>query len=309
MPGMMDTILNLGLNDEIVRAQAGKGWDERFLHDCYRRLIAMYCDVVLGVSHAGFEAILADVRSAEAVESDAEISSDGLRQVIDRSLAYVEENDAAFPQDPMEQLWGAVAAVFKSWNVRRAREYRRLHGISEEAGTAVNVQTMVFGNRGADCATGVAFTRDPSTGEKVIYGEYLINAQGEDVVAGIRTPRPILDPDGGGLEADFPKAFAMLIEVCETLERERREMQDVEFTIEEGELYMLQTSAGGSRSRWSRRTSSTNAPHCTESTAPTSRRCWRRSSIRRSARRRSRPDNSWRAVLRRVPGRPRVGWP
>ena len=245
MPGMMDTILNLGLNDDIVAAQVGAGWDERFLYDCYRRLIGMYGDVVMGVPHHGFEEILGDVRSREAVATDAEISAEGLREVIARSLAYVESSgDAPFPQDPKEQLWGAVSAVFRSWNVRRAREYRRLHGIPEDLGTGVNVQTMVFGNRGPDCATGVAFTRDPSTGENTIYGEYLVNAQGEDVVAGIRTPRQIVDPASGGLERDFPEAFAELLRVAKTLEAERRDMQDVEFTIEDRKLYMLQTRAG-----------------------------------------------------------------
>ena len=244
MPGMMDTILNLGLNGEIVEAQVEAGWDERFLFDCYRRLIGMYADVVMGVPHSGFEAILGEVRTREGVQSDSEISAAGLREVIDRSLAYVEEHGPPFPQDPMEQLWGAVSAVFESWNIRRAREYRRLHGISEDLGTGVNVQTMVFGNRGPECATGVAFTRDPSTGENVIYGEYLINAQGEDVVAGIRTPHQIVGTDGEGLKADFPEAFESLQTVCDTLEHERREMQDVEFTIEDGTLYMLQTRSG-----------------------------------------------------------------
>jgi pyruvate,orthophosphate dikinase len=243
MPGMMDTILNLGLNDEIVEAQLGAGWDPRFLRDCYRRLIGMYGNVVMGVPHRGFEEILGEVRAAEGATIDAEISAEGLERVIRRSLDYIAGQGSPFPQDPRDQLWGAVSAVFRSWNVKRAREYRRLHGISEDLGTGVNVQAMVFGNRGPDCATGVAFTRDPSTGEKTIYGEYLVNAQGEDVVAGIRTPKQILDPEGG-LAADFPQAFRQLVEVCATLEAERREMQDVEFTIEAGKLYMLQTRAG-----------------------------------------------------------------
>ncbi len=245
MPGMMDTVLNLGLNDETARGMAAAGIDGRFVWDCYRRLVSMYGDVVLGVPHAGFERILAEQRTAEGVETDSEISADGLGAVTRSSLAYVEESGRAFPQDPMEQLLGAVRAVVESWNNRRAREYRRIHGLPEDSGTGVNVQTMVFGNRGEQCATGVAFTRDPGTGERRIYGEYLVNAQGEDVVAGIRTPLPILDGDGTpGLGRDFPQAFSDLEAVCRTLEQHRGDMQDVEFTIEDGRLYMLQTRDG-----------------------------------------------------------------
>jgi len=245
MPGMMDTVLNLGLNDEIVAAQLESGWDGRFLRDCYRRLIGMYGDVVLGVPHAGFERILIEVREREGASYDAEISSEGLAEVIQRSEDYIAEHGQPFPQDPMVQLMGAISAVFESWNVQRARDYRRLHDLPEDSGTGVNVQTMVFGNRGPRCATGVAFTRDPSTGENTIYGEYLINAQGEDVVAGIRTPKSIAASDGqAGLEESFPESLASLKDVCLTLEKERHEMQDVEFTIEDDHFFMLQTRTG-----------------------------------------------------------------
>ena len=245
MPGMMDTILNLGLNEEILARQIEHGWDARFAWDCFRRLISMYGNVVLGVSHSGFEEILASAREAAGVESDAELGAAQLRSVCDRYLDWSAEQGAEFPSDPREQLWGAVRAVFDSWNINRAREYRRLHGIPDDLGTGVNVQTMVFGNRGDDCATGVAFTRNPSSGEATIYGEFLVNAQGEDVVAGIRTPRPILSAEGDDdLQSAFPQAFAQLESVCHLLEDERREMQDVEFTIEGGKLFMLQTRDG-----------------------------------------------------------------
>lgn len=245
MPGMMDTILNLGLNEDILRRQVEKGWDARFAWDCYRRLIAMYADVVLGVSHAGFENVLTATRDAAGVETDAELDAERMQAVCAEFLDYCDAQGGEFPTDPRSQLWGAVRAVFDSWNVRRAREYRRLHGIPDDLGTGVNVQTMVFGNRGDDCATGVAFSRDPSTGEARIYGEFLVNAQGEDVVAGIRTPLPILSADGeGDLRSIFPQAFEQLTAVCDRLEDERREMQDVEFTIEGGKLFMLQTRDG-----------------------------------------------------------------
>jgi len=245
MPGMMDTVLNLGLNREIVDAQIAAGVDPRFVRDCYRRLLTMYGDVVLGVPHALFEGVLAEVRHEEGVETDYEISGEGLGRIVDAFEEIIESRGESFPKEPMDQLWGGVRAVFDSWNVQRARDYRRLHGLPEDSGTGVNVQTMVFGNRGPDCATGVAFTRDPATGEKKIYGEYLINAQGEDVVAGIRTPHGIAPGDGkSGLGDEFPEAFETLEQVCATLEQHRRDMQDVEFTIEHGKLYMLQTRAG-----------------------------------------------------------------
>ena len=243
MPGMMDTVLNLGLNDEIVAAQIEKGTDPRFIRDCYRRLLTMYGDVVLGVPHARFEEVLASTRQAEGVATDYEISAAGLAQVIEAFERVIAEHGKPFPQDPKAQLWGGAKAVFDSWNVQRARDYRRLHGLPEDSGTGVNVQTMVFGNRGTDCATGVAFTRDPASGEDKIYGEFLINAQGEDVVAGTRTPHPI-GAEEGGLREEFEEAYDSLIEVCKILENHRGEMQDVEFTIEHRKLYMLQTRAG-----------------------------------------------------------------
>ena len=244
MPGMMDTVLNLGLNDEIVAAQIAKGVDPRFIRDCYRRLLTMYGNVVLGVPHAEFEAVLAQARTDEGVASDYEISADGLAAVITAFEKVIADHGQPFPMDPMDQLWGGAKAVFDSWNVQRARDYRRLHGLPEDSGTGVNVQTMVFGNRGTDCATGVAFTRNPATGEKKIYGEFLINAQGEDVVAGIRTPHAI-GAEEGGLDAEFPEAYQALVDVCNTLEDHRGEMQDVEFTIEHRtKLYMLQTRDG-----------------------------------------------------------------
>ena len=245
MPGMMDTVLNLGLNGDIVESQIAAGVDPRFIRDCYRRLLTMYGDVVLGVPHSSFEEVLAQEREEEGVATDYEISAEGLARIVEAFEQIIEASGKPFPKEPIDQLWGGVRAVFDSWNVRRAREYRRLHGLPEDSGTGVNVQTMVFGNRGPDCATGVAFTRDPATGEKRIYGEYLVNAQGEDVVAGIRTPHSILPHDGSsGLGDDFPVAFETLEQVCATLEDHRRDMQDVEFTIEHGKLYMLQTRDG-----------------------------------------------------------------
>ncbi len=245
MPGMMDTVLNLGLNDAAVEGMVAAGMDERFVRDCYRRLISMYGDVVLGVEHSGFERLLAAARDRAGATSDSELPPEAMAELCVRFLAYIEESGAAFPQDAREQLDGSIRAVVESWNNKRAREYRRIHGLPEDSGTGVNVQAMVFGNRGDSCATGVAFTRNPATGERRIYGEYLINAQGEDVVAGIRTPLSILDADGGSnLGSDFPEAFAELEQVCATLERHRREMQDVEFTIEDCKLYMLQTRSG-----------------------------------------------------------------
>jgi pyruvate,orthophosphate dikinase len=245
MPGMMDTVLNIGLNAEIVQAQIDKGVDARFIRDCYRRLLTMYGDVVLGVPHAAFEKVLGEVRTREGVAADSEISAQGLAEVIDAFVGMIADHGTPFPMDPKAQLWGGVRAVFDSWNVQRARDYRRLHGLPEDSGTGVNVQTMVFGNKGPDCATGVAFSRNPATGENKIYGEYLVNAQGEDVVAGIRTPQTIVSSNGdGGLGQDFPQAFESLQEVCDTLEHHRRDMQDVEFTVEHGKLYMLQTRAG-----------------------------------------------------------------
>ncbi len=249
MPGMMDTVLNLGLSRDIVTSRIADGEDEHFLRDAYRRLLTMYGDVVMGVPHKEFEAVLEEAREREGVASDAELSSAALADIGERFEALIEEHTGEpFPQDPDEQLWGGITAVFDSWDNQRARDYRRLNDLPDDMGTAVNVQTMVFGNRGSNCATGVAFTRSPATGEPGIYGEYLVNAQGEDVVAGIRTPQSI-HPDkgeggGGGMGADFPDAFRELQEHCRKLEAHYGDMQDVEFTVEGRDLYMLQTRTG-----------------------------------------------------------------
>ncbi len=245
MPGMMDTVLNLGLTQELVAAWIERGADARFVLDAWRRLLTMYGDVVLGVEHAAFEEILAAARAEHGAASDNELPPAALAAVADRFKALIAEHGRPFPEDPRQQLAGAIGAVFASWDNRRAREYRRINGISDRLGTAVNVQAMVFGNRGNDCATGVAFTRNPANGEARVYGEYLVNAQGEDVVAGIRTPLPIVGIDGGrGLAEDFPQADRELREVCARLERHYRDMQDVEFTIQHDRLYMLQTRGG-----------------------------------------------------------------
>jgi pyruvate, orthophosphate dikinase len=245
MPGMMDTVLNLGLSQALVEAWIALGADARFVLDAWRRLLTMYGDVVLGVEHAAFEEILGAARAEHGAASDNELPPAALAAVAEQFKRLIAEHGHPFPEEPRDQLWGAIGAVFASWDNRRAREYRRINGISDRLGTAVNVQAMVFGNRGNDCATGVAFTRSPATGEARVYGEYLVNAQGEDVVAGIRTPRPIVGLDGGrGLAEDFPQADRELREVCARLERHYRDMQDVEFTIQHDRLYMLQTRRG-----------------------------------------------------------------
>jgi pyruvate,orthophosphate dikinase len=246
MPGMMDTVLNIGLNHGVVAAQSGSPATARWARDCYRRLLQMYGDVVLGVPEAPFEQILTAARRAQGAASDAELSVASLDTVIAGFEEHIRASGKQFPHEPMEQLWGAIAAVFESWDNKRAREYRRLNGVPETLGTAVNVQAMVFGNRDEGCATGVAFTRNPSTGARELYGEFLVCAQGEDVVAGTRTPQPIrpLDGEGVGLRGAFAAAEEELAAVCEKLERHYRNMQDVEFTIEDGKLYMLQTRAG-----------------------------------------------------------------
>jgi pyruvate,orthophosphate dikinase len=245
MPGMMDTILNLGLSDSIVEAWIARGADARFVLDAYRRLLTMYGDVVLGVPHHDFEEILTAARKEDGAATDADLTPEALRGLIPKYLHLIEtKHGRPFPQDPRQQLWGAVAAVFESWNNPRARDYRRLEHIPDHPGTGVNVQAMVFGNRGTDCATGVAFTRNPATGERKFFGEYLINAQGEDVVAGIRTPKPVEGENGEGLAKDFPQAWNDLQEVCSTLEQSFRDMQDIEFTIQHGRLFMLQTRTG-----------------------------------------------------------------
>jgi pyruvate,orthophosphate dikinase len=252
MPGMMDTVLNLGLNDETVEALAKKSGDRRFAYDSYRRFITMYSDVVLGVGHHHFEEILDDHKDRNGYMLDTDLSADEWVKLVGRYKQRVEEEyEAPFPQDPHQQLWGAIGAVFSSWMNQRAITYRRLHNIPESWGTAVNVQAMVFGNMGETSATGVAFTRNPSTGEKKLYGEFLINAQGEDVVAGIRTPQEItkLAREEAGsnkpsMEEAMQPVFAQLARTCDALERHYRDMQDLEFTVEQGKLWMLQTRSG-----------------------------------------------------------------
>ena len=246
MPGMMDTVLNLGLNDRTVEGLARSSGDARFAWDSYRRFVQMYSNVVLGLDHGPFEDILDETKDQEGVFGDADLDSAALQRVVARYKAHVETScRKPFPDDPGEQLWGAVRAVFLSWNNQRAVDYRRIHGIPDSPGTAVNVQAMVFGNMGTDCATGVAFTRNPDTGDNGIFGEFLLNAQGEDVVAGIRTPDPISAlGDGTSLEEAMPDAYAELVAVGARLEKHYRDMQDVEFTIEKGRLFMLQTRAG-----------------------------------------------------------------
>ncbi len=251
MPGMMDTVLNLGLNDETVRGLADMA-DDRFAFDSYRRFIQMYGDVVLGIPHDRFEHRLDAEKEARGIRDDTELTGEDLRRVVSGYLEIVEEfTHKPFPQDPETQLWGAIGAVFSSWENQRAIAYRRLNDISDNWGTAVNVQSMVFGNMGNTCATGVAFTRNPSTGERNFYGEYLLNAQGEDVVAGIRTPQPINEPSRAAdtmslptLEREMPKAYRELVRIYKRLEKHYRDMQDIEFTIQDGTLWMLQTRSG-----------------------------------------------------------------
>jgi pyruvate,orthophosphate dikinase len=252
MPGMMDTVLNLGLNDETVASLAQESGDRRFAYDSYRRFITMYSDVVLGVDHHHFEDILDDHKDRNGYELDTDLSADDWAELVDRYKERVEEElGEPFPQDPAKQLWGAIGAVFGSWMNQRAITYRRLHNIPESWGTAVNVQAMVFGNMGETSATGVAFTRNPSTGEKSLYGEFLLNAQGEDVVAGIRTPQEITEKarvtagsDKPSMEKSLPDAFKELIRIYGVLEKHYRDMQDLEFTVEQGKLWMLQTRSG-----------------------------------------------------------------
>ncbi|MER9196468.1 pyruvate, phosphate dikinase [Mesorhizobium australicum] len=252
MPGMMDTVLNLGLNDETVEALAADSGDARFAYDSYRRFIQMYSDVVMGLDHEVFEEILEDQKAGLGHELDTELTATEWQGVIALYKAKVEEEfGRPFPQDPHEQLWGAIGAVFSSWMNNRAITYRRLHDIPESWGTAVNVQAMVFGNMGETSATGVAFTRNPSTGEKMLYGEFLVNAQGEDVVAGIRTPQNITEAariaagsDKPSLQKLMPDAFQSFVTISDSLEKHYRDMQDLEFTIERGKLWMLQTRSG-----------------------------------------------------------------
>ncbi|MGH9317252.1 MAG: pyruvate, phosphate dikinase, partial [Thermoanaerobaculia bacterium] len=245
MPGMMDTILNLGLTSKTVRGLAAAA-GERFALDCRRRFLQMYGDVVLSVPKHEFEEALAEKRKEKGAKSDADLSAGDLRELVTTFEAIARGHKGQdFPDDPQEQLWGAIGAVFRSWDNERAKTYRRLHRIPGDWGTAVNVQAMVFGNRGETSATGVAFTRDPSTGDKKFYGEFLPNAQGEDVVAGIRTPRPLnADGSGASLEETMPEAYGELLRIREKLEKRFRDMQDLEFTIENGRLYLLQTRNG-----------------------------------------------------------------
>ncbi len=252
MPGMMDTVLNLGLNDKTVEALAEMSGDRRFAYDSYRRFITMYSDVVLGFEHHHFEDILDTFKDGQGYSLDTDLTGDDWVDVVGRYKdAVARETGQDFPQDPHAQLWGAIGAVFSSWMNARAVTYRRLHDIPESWGTAVNVQAMVFGNMGETSATGVAFTRNPSTGERKLYGEFLINAQGEDVVAGIRTPQDITEyarqesgSDKASMEVAMPEAFKELTRIYTLLEKHYRDMQDMEFTVEQGKLWMLQTRGG-----------------------------------------------------------------
>ena len=240
MPGMMDTILNLGLNEDVVLAIAEKSGNPRWAWDCYRRFIQMYSDVVMEVGKKYFEELIDEMKAKKGVTQDVDLNADDLKELAAQFKAeYKEKIGEDFPSDPKEQLMGAVKAVFRSWDNPRANVYRRDNDIPYSWGTAVNVQSMAFGNMGDDCGTGVAFTRDPATGKKGLFGEFLTNAQGEDVVAGVRTPMHISE-----MEQKFPEAFAKFTKVCETLENHYRDMQDMEFTVEHGELYMLQTRNG-----------------------------------------------------------------
>ncbi|NNM72848.1 pyruvate, phosphate dikinase [Enterovirga aerilata] len=252
MPGMMDTVLNLGLNDATVEAVARQADDRRFAYDSYRRFITMYSDVVLGVEHHNFEEALDLYKDRKGYSLDTDLNADDWAELITRYKKIVQDHlGKPFPQDPKEQLWGAIGAVFGSWMNARAIKYRELNNIPASWGTAVNVQAMVFGNMGETSATGVAFTRNPSTGERALYGEFLINAQGEDVVAGIRTPQDITEAariasgsDKPSMEKAMPEAYAELVRIYGILERHYRDMQDMEFTVEKGKLWMLQTRSG-----------------------------------------------------------------
>ncbi|MFW6264937.1 MAG: pyruvate, phosphate dikinase, partial [Bacillota bacterium] len=240
MPGMMDTVLNLGLNDDTVKGMIKKSDNERFAYDSYRRFVQMYGNVVKGIDGADFEHILEKKKEDLGVQYDTEIPAESLKELVAEFKAHVEkETGENFPEDPKEQLWGAITAVFDSWDNPRAIAYRKLNDIADHWGTAVNVQAMVYGNMGEECGTGVAFTRNPSTGENKYYGEYLKNAQGEDVVSGVRTPKSIAE-----LEEDKPEVYKELTAIFDKLEKHYKDVQDVEFTFEGNELYMLQTRTG-----------------------------------------------------------------
>jgi len=240
MPGMMDTVLNLGLNDEVVHGLAVQTDNMRFAYDAYRRLIDMFGDVVAGIDRSHFEKALSSIKDERGAERDVDLGAEGLKEVVDRyKEIYREHTGEAFPQAPTEQLERAINAVFDSWMNKRAVRYRKINDITGLKGTGVTVQTMVFGNMGEDCGTGVCFTRDPGTGENKLYGEFLQNAQGEDVVAGIRTPRDIQE-----MKRLMPEVYEQLQEICDRLEAHYGEMQDLEFTVQEGTLYILQTRDG-----------------------------------------------------------------
>jgi pyruvate,orthophosphate dikinase len=250
MPGMMDTVLNLGLNDDTVQGLAAGTSNPRFAYDSYRRFIQMYADVVMGVDSESFEELLEARKKKAGVSLDFQLGPDDLKSLVHEYKDLVKKvKKVPFPDDPEDQLWGAIAAVFKSWNNKRAIAYRKIHGFPDDWGTAVNIQAMVFGNMGDTSATGVAFTRDPATGHKQFYGEYLFNAQGEDVVAGIRTPLPINDTSGAGsaensLQNRMPDLYRQLVEIYQKLEKHYKDMQDIEFTIQDGTLWLLQTRTG-----------------------------------------------------------------
>ncbi len=255
MPGMMDTVLNLGLNDITVQGIIKQSGDERFAYDAYRRFVQMYSNVVMGMNGSVLEELLEQKKEEKGVHLDTDLTAGDWKDLVGKYKAKIKEVlGHEFPDDPQEQMWGAVGAVFGSWMNQRAITYRRLHNIPAEWGTAVNIQAMVFGNMGNDCATGVAFTRDPSTGENYFYGEYLVNAQGEDVVAGIRTPQPInrakhKEGDLPSMEEVLPECYQQLVKIRDILEKHYKDMQDIEFTIEKGTLYMLQTRNGKRTSR------------------------------------------------------------
>src|SRR2546421_8268224 len=253
MPGMMDTVLNLGLNDKTVQGLATQTNDLRFALDAYRRFASLFGEIVIGVAHEKFERVMDRFKAQTTGGRDTDLKPEQLREIIDaeKQIIHAEQSGDTIPEDPYEQLRVAIAAVFNSWMGRRAVDYRRVNRIDDTLGTAVNVQVMVFGNMGATSGTGVAFTRNPSTGQKALYGEYLINAQGEDVVAGIRTPQELTEAarvaagsEKPSLQAAMPSAFAQFKSVCKILERHYRDMQDLEFTVEKGKLWMLQTRSG-----------------------------------------------------------------
>ena len=252
MPGMMDTVLNLGLNDKTVLGLIKKTNNEKFAYDSYRRFIQMYSNVVLEVDHHNFEDLLDNYKLTKGVLSDTDLKAEDWKTIVGNYKDIVKTHTKKdFPQESNEQLWGAISAVFKSWHNQRAKTYRRLNNIPEEWGTAVNIQSMVFGNMGNDCATGVVFTRNPSDGVNEVYGEYLINAQGEDVVAGTRTPQYITKKarkdakvKEASMEESMPKVFKQLDKILKVLEKHYKDMQDVEFTVENKKLWMLQTRSG-----------------------------------------------------------------